>query len=422
MNRRVVITGMGVVAPNAVGVPMFLDAIRQGRSGIQFNPLFRELQFNCQVWGHPDFNLEDIKDLMSETIWNGLKGMAIAYAIKVAAEAWTDAGFDMETEEPLWDTGCVFGSSVSDFHLLKRVIEQVEKKEARKLGSRVVEQVMNSGPAAYISGLLGLGNRIIAPSSACATGTQAILMGYECIKTGGADRMIVGSCESLDPYIIGAFDSMRVLSWKYNDSPSEASRPMSASSCGFVPGSGAGALVLEDLESAQKRNARIYAEVLGGATNTGGQRGGGSMTAPNFTGIVRCITQALQNAQVKGDAIDLISGHLTATFADKFEIRNWATALNRQGEDFPLVNSVKSLTGHCLSAAGAIETIAAVLQIYHQFVHPNLNVQDPHPEIQSIIGRNSLPLVAHSAKVDLVAKANFGFGDVNACLILSSLK
>ena len=422
MNRRVVITGMGVVAPNAVGVPMFLDAIRQGLSGIQFNPLFKELQFNCQVWGQPDFGLEDIKHLMSETVWNGLKGMAIAYAIKVAAEAWTDAGFDMSTEEPRWDTGCIFGSSVADFHLLKRVIEQVEKKEARKLGSRIVEQVMNSGPAAYISGLLGLGNRIIAPSSACATGTQAILMGYECISTGISDKMIVGSCESLDPYIIGAFDSMRVLSWKYNDNPPEASRPMSVSSCGFVPGSGAGALVLEDLESAQKRNARIYAEVLGGATNSGGQRGGGSMTSPNFTGIVRCITQALQNARVQGDEIDLISGHLTATFADKFEIRNWSAALNRTGADFPLVNSVKSLTGHCLSAAGAIETIAAVLQIYHQFVHPNLNVQDPHPDILALIGKDSLPLVAREAKINRVAKANFGFGDVNACLILSSIK
>src|SRR3978361_1192413 len=188
---------------------------------------------------------------------------------------------------------------------------------------------MNSGVTSYISGRLGLGNKVITNSSACATGTQAILMGYECIKDGYAKRMVVGSSEHVDPYVFGTFDSMRVLSRKFNDRPEQASRPMSASAGGFVPGSGAGALILEDLEFALARNAKIYAEVLGGSSNSGGQRLGGTMTSANPIGVTRCIQEAMVNSEIQPQQIDLISGHLTATNADKQEIQNWSKALNR---------------------------------------------------------------------------------------------
>src|SRR6202012_5412683 len=185
--------------------------------------------------------------------------------------------------------------------------------EARKLGSRGVEQFMNSGITAYISGKLGLGNSVIANSATRATGTQAILMGCEYIQQGMAKRMLVGSSEHVDQYIFGAFDSMRILSRKHNHDPEKASRPMSATAGGFVPGSGAGALVLEDLEYALQRNAKIYAELRGGACNSGGQRKGGSMTAPAAPGVIRCISDALVNARIDAAELDLISGHLTAT-------------------------------------------------------------------------------------------------------------
>lgn len=416
---RVVVTGLGVVSPNGIGIPDFVLALKNGVSGIKFIPKYEELKFNCQVSGLPEFELEQLRNYITETSMYGLKSKGIAFGIKAALDAWMDAGNNIVSEETLWETGCVFGSSVADTDVIKNAITRVDARESKKLGSRVVEQIMNSGITAYISGRLGLGNKIISNSSACATGTQAISMGYEYIKYGMAKRMVVGSSEYVDSYVFGAFDSMRVLSRKFNDQPEKASRPMSNSAGGFVPGSGAGALILEDLDFALARNATIYAEILGAGNNSGGQRNGGTMTAPGSAGVIRCIREALADANISAQSIDLISGHLTATFADKLEIQNWAQALDRKGDDFPLVNSLKSMIGHCLSAAGSIETVAAVLQIVHQFAHPNINLEDPNPEIIDMIGANNLPTKKIDREINVVAKANFGFGDINACLIIS---
>ena len=419
MSRRVVVTGLGVISPNGVGVSAFLHAIQNGVSGIRFIPQYEELKFNCQVAGRPDFDWDQLKQYLPEVSFHGLKSIGIGYGVKAALDAWTDAGYTIETDEPLYDTGCVFGSSVSDTDVIKYAIERVDAKESKKLGSRVVEQIMNSGITAYISGRLGLGNRVISNSAACATGSQAVVMGYEYIKMGLAKRMLVGSTEYVDAYIFGAFDSMRILSRKFNQHPEQASRPMSISAGGFVPGSGAAALILEDLELALSRNATIYAEIIGGTNNSGGQRCGGTMTAPNSGGIKKCITDTLVEARIHPDSIDLISGHLTATAADRLEIKNWSEALEREGDDFPLINSLKSMIGHCLSATGSIESVAAVLQIKHQFVHPNINLEDPDPEIVKITGMNNIPVKMIQKEINTVAKANFGFGDVNTCLIFS---
>jgi len=422
MKKRVVVTGMGVVAPNGIGIPAFLNAIQNGVSGIKFIPHYRELNFSCQVAGMPAFEWESLKNYISEVTFHGLKGTNIGYGLAAAMDAWADSGMPYETDEPRWETGCVFGNSIADTEAMKNVIAKVDNKEARKLGSRVVEQAMNSGVTSYISGRLGLGNKVITNSSACATGTQAILMGYETIKDGYAKRMLVGSAEHVDTYVYGSFDSMRVLSRKFNEEPEKASRPMSVTAGGFVPGSGSAALVLEDLDYALERGARIYAEVLGGNTNSGGQRQGGTMTAANSTGVVRCITEAITSAGITGGQIDLISGHLTATNADKQEIQNWCQALGRSGDDFPVTNSLKSMIGHSLSAAGSLETVASILQIQHGFVHPNINLDDPNPEILNMVSLEKLPVKMLKKEVNIVAKANFGFGDVNSCLILSKYK
>lgn len=422
MSRRVVITGMGVVSPNGIGLPGFLHAIKNGISGIKFIPQYEELRLSCQVAGLPGFVWENLANYLSEVTLHGLRGTNIGYGLVAALDAWADSGMAYETGQARWETGCVFGNSTADTEAMKNVITRVDNKEARKLGSRVVEQAMNSGVTSYISGRLGLGNKVITNSAACATGTQAILMGYEYIKHGYADRMLTGSTEHVDPYVFGAFDSMRVLSRKFNDQPEKSSRPMSLSAGGFVPGSGAAALILEELEFARKRGARIYAEVLGGASNSGGQRQGGTMTAASSEGVIRCIKDALTSAGTEPAQIDLISGHLTATHADKQEIQNWSVALGRRGRDFPVTNSLKSMIGHCLSAAGSIETVASILQIIHNFVHPNINLEDPNPEILEIAGVDNLPVKMMEKDVNIVAKANFGFGDVNSCLILSKFK
>jgi 3-oxoacyl-(acyl-carrier-protein) synthase len=419
MNRRVVVTGLGVVSPNGIGVPDFLQAIQEGRSGIRFIPKYEELHFNCQVAAVPAFVWEDLRNYLPEVTFYGLKGSTIGYAIKAAADAWIDAGNSLGGESTHWDTGCIFGNSVADTEALKRVITYTDSKQARKLGSRVIEQSMNSGATAYVSGMLGLGNSVVTNSAACATGSQAVLMGYEYIRSGLAKRMVVGSNENIDQYIFAAFDSMRILSRKFNHAPEQASRPMSATANGFVPGSGAAALVLEDREDALARNAPIYAEILGGSNNSGGQRNGGSMTAPSPTGVINCIRGALERAGIAGAEVDLVSGHLTATAADKLEIECWATALDRRKSDFPMVNSLKSMIGHCLSAAGSIEIVAAILQLKHQFVHPNINLEDPHPEIVDCIGAEAMPAQRIDKALNIVAKANFGFGDINACLIFA---
>lgn len=419
MSRRVVITGLGVLSPNGLNVPDFLHAIQNGISGIKYIPQYEDLKFNCQVCGEPEFEWEQLRNYITETSLYGLKGKGIAFGIKAALDAWTDAGNQIVSEETLWDTGCVFGSSVADTDVIKNAINRVDAKESKKLGSRVVEQIMNSGVTAYISGRLGLGNKVISNSSACATGTQAILMGYEYIKYGMAKRMVVGSSEYVDAYVFGAFDSMRVLSRKFNHEPERASRPMSLSAGGFVPGSGAGAMILEDLDYALARGAKIYAEVLGGSNNSGGQRFGGTMTAPGPAGVVKCIQDAIADAKIDANEIDLVSGHLTATMADKYEVQNWVQALGRKGEDFPLINSLKSMIGHCLSAAGSIEAVAAVLQIEHQFAHPNINLEDANPEIIDMVSENNLPVTMVRREINTIAKANFGFGDINTCLIIS---
>ena len=148
----------------------------------------------------------------------------------------------------------------------------------------------------------------------------------------------------------------------------------------------------------------------------------GSMTAPNPEGIIRCIQQALHNSGVHADKIDLINGHLTATGADKLEIENWAKGLGLKEGNFPPINSLKSMIGHCLSAAGSIEIVAVILQIVYGFIHPNINLEDPNPAIEAITGSASLPVSKIEKDLNVVVKANFGFGDVNTCLFFSKYK
>jgi len=215
---------------------------------------------------------------------------------------------------------------------------------------------------------------------------------------------------------------MKVCTFKHNETPEQGSRPMSISASGFVPGSGAGALVLEDLETALARGAKIYAEVLGGNLNSGGQRGLGTMTAPNPAAVQKCIRDALKNAGIHPNEIDAINGHLTATSKDSLEIQNWSQALNRSGADFPYINSLKSMVGHCLSGAGSIESVASVLQLHQGFIFPNINCEDLHPEITAIIDATRIPLQLIEKELTVIAKASFGFGDVNGCVIFKKFK
>ncbi len=301
--------------------------------------------------------------------------------------------------------------------IAERVVPLVDAGRARRLGSTTVEQVMASGTSARIGGLLALGNQVTSNSSACSTGSEAIIAGMQRIRAGLAKRMLCGGSEGASPYIWAGFDAMRVLSRNFNDMPGQASRPLSGSAGGFVPAAGAGMLVLESLASAQARGATILAEVLGGEVNCGGHRGGGSMTAPNPHGVQRCIRAALGDAGVTADEIDLVNGHLTATGADPREVENWSAALERGPGRFPLLTATKSLVGHGLGAAGGIEAVASVLMLREQRVHGSINCEDLHAEIAPFSA--SIPRsTRHVPGLRTLAKSSFGFGDVNAVLVL----
>jgi 3-oxoacyl-(acyl-carrier-protein) synthase len=421
MKKRIVITGLGVAAPNGVGIPAFTNAIKNGVSGIRHNPLLEALQFSCQISGEPEISDELKSQYFTELELRGFNSSGILYGVIAGIEAWRNAGLPLN-ETPDWDSGAVFGSGTSGIDKFRESIYKIDELQTRRLGSTVVAQTMNSGVSAYLGGKIGLGNQVTTNSSACTTGTEAILMAYDRIQSGQAKRILAGSTSDSGPYIWAGFDTLRVCPSKYNENPAEGSRPMSASAAGFVPGSGAGAMVVEDLESALERNAVIYAEILGGNVNSGGQRDGGSMTAPNSIAVQKCIENAIINAGITANDIDAINGHLTATTKDSLEIENWTKALDRYGADFPYINSLKSLTGHCLSASGSIESVAAVLQLHQGFLFGNNNCSDLHPEIAALIDPSKVLLKTMNSNPKIIAKASFGFGDVNACVLFKKFE
>lgn len=419
MRKRVVVTGMGVAAPNAHGLDDFEQALREGRSGIRHIPQLEELKFSCQIAGIPE-NFDEIR----KSYFDREKLLSfndnIGYASVSAVDAWRDAGFELpdgNDETVDWDTGVIAGSGIGGMDTIAlSVVPMINEGRVRRLGSRVVEQVMNSGTSARIGGLIGAGNQVTSNSSACSTGNEAVIDALWRIRAGLAKRMVAGGSEGASPYIWGGFDAMRVIARKFNDNPAAGSRPMSASACGFVPGSGGAMLLLEELETALARGARIYAEIVGGFVNCGGQRMGGSMTAPNPVGVQKCIRGAVADAGIRLSEVDAINGHLTATYADPHEVRSWAAALERTPENFPYINSTKSMVGHCLGAAGAVECVASVLQVYRGFLHPSINSEDVHPDIAEFAPKIPQKCMEFP-ELKYLAKAGFGFGDVNSCII-----
>jgi 3-oxoacyl-(acyl-carrier-protein) synthase len=416
---RVVVTGLGVVAPNANDIEAFARALREGRSGIRFHPHLRDTGMACQVGGIPEGVDAIARRVLAEDELLAMNANMV-YAAIAAVDAWTDAGLPRsgaDSDEVDWESGAIIGTGFGGMDTIgEKLVPRTDAGKVSRLGSTMVEQTMCSGNTARIAGLLGLGNKVTTNSSACNTGTEAVVDAFWRIRAGEARRMLAGGSDGHSKYVWAGFDAMKVLCRTHNDAPEKASRPMSASAGGFVPGSGAGVLLLESLASALARGARIYAEVLAGAVNCGGHRMGGSMTAPNAEGVRRCVRAAVAMAGISPHEIDAINGHLTATFADPHEIESWRAALDLPASKMPLLQSTKSLIGHGLGAAGAIECVASVLQLHQGFVHGTLNCDDVHPALAAYA-----PRIPHTTvdipDVKVIAKASFGFGDVNGCVI-----
>ena len=284
------------------------------------------------------------------------------------------------------------------------------------MGSDGVSKVMASSVSAIVGRVLGLGGQVSTNSSACTTGTEAIFEGFKNIRLGINEAVLVGGVEGTHPGTWGGFDAMRdVLCTQFNDYPQQGSQPLGAGACGFVPAGGAGMLRLERLEYAQARGARILAELVGAHCNSGGQRDGGSMTFPNPQGVIRCIRKVLTDAGLDGRHIGLINGHLTSTGADPIEMDNWRQALELEFSEFPLVQSTKSMIGHGLGAAGAMEAVAVVDQLASGYIHPTLNCDPVHPKLKDLTP--VIPREVRHQSVDYVIKSSFGFGDVNGVLL-----
>jgi 3-oxoacyl-(acyl-carrier-protein) synthase len=426
--RRIVVTGLGVVAPNGVGLAAYREALRSGRSGITFHETLRESNFACQIGAVPPLSEEDVLRVLPYSTYHKLSE-AMVYAAMAAVECARSSGETIDLEHldtPVqWRTGAVIGSGLGAgidflyedfFPVIRRAPEAEPGRGALPVGADSVPKVMASGVSATVGKLLGLGGQVTTNSSACTTGTEAIFEGYKNLVLGYADSMYVGGAEGSHHSLWAGFDAMRdVLCSTFNEAPALGSRPMSATACGFVPGSGAGVLRLEALETALARGAPILCELVSAYCNSGGQRDGGTMTFPNPEGVIRCIRTVLEDSGVAAGEISLINGHLTSTLADPLEVGNWARALQVELAKLPLIQSTKSMVGHALGAAGAMEAVAVVDQIAKGYVHPSINCEDVHPAIRP--AEASIPRRLLEKDLHWVIKASFGFGDVNGALV-----
>ncbi len=428
-SRRVVITGLGVISPNALGLKAYREALKAGRSGIRHIEELKELNFASQIGGVPPIEEDDILKVIPLADYNKLSE-SMVYSALAAVECARHAGLKVDLlkgyhETPVdWETGafigCGMGGMDTIFDEIAPALNEAGAAEAGRgtlpMGGDIVPKVMASSNSVTVGKFLGLGGQTSSNSSACNTGTEAIFEAAKHIQLGYADAMYAGGAEGSHHALWSGFDAMRdVLCSRFNDNPEKGSQPMGAGACGFVPGSGAGVLRLEELGAAERRGAPIVCELVGAYANSGGQREGGTMTFPNANGVARCIAAVLDQAGVKGSQISLINGHLTSTGADPREIGSWLKALDVKPEAFPFIQSTKSMIGHALGAAGALESVAACDQLAGGYVHPSINCESVHPEIAMVKG--SIPHAVVESKLEYVIKASFGFGDVNGCLL-----
>ena len=426
--KRVVITGIGAVAPNGLGIADYRSALQAGKSGIARHEDLTALNFACQIGGKPPVGPDEAEALLAGPDLAKLNE-AMVYATMAAVEAARMSGVLVDLKKgyndtPVdWTTGAIIGCGIGGMDtmcdelgpVLAAAPDQDPGMGVRPMGTDIVPKIMESSVSVAVGKFLGLGGQTTTNSSACNTGTEAIFEAFKHIQMGFADSMYAGGAEGTHPGTWSGFDAMRdVLCSKYNEMPGKGSQPMGAGACGFVPSGGAGVLRLETLESAQKRGATILCEVVAAYANSGGQRDGGTMTFPNPDGVMRCIRQVIKDGELDPKRISLINGHLTSTGADPREVGSWIKALELPLEKFPLIQSTKSMIGHSLGAAGALECVAVVDQIVNGYVHPSINSEDVHPQIP--IG-NSIPHQMVKKELEYVIKASFGFGDVNGCVL-----
>jgi 3-oxoacyl-[acyl-carrier-protein] synthase II len=411
--NRVVITGLGAITVLGSSIPLFWDGLLHGRSGIRKITQFDASNLPCQIAGEiPDFDPEQFIDRKES---RRLARSAQA-SLGAAIQAVADAGLPETMPEPE-RSGVVFGTAIGGLDRFEEGITLMRFHGSDRLNPFILPSGIPNLSAFLISRhfqCLGANTTI---ATACATGTQAVGEGAEFIRNGRADIVIAGGCEALiRDFSIAGFCAMRALPVNYNHNPSAASRPFDAKREGFLFSEGAAALVLENLEHAKKRGARIYAEVGGHASSADGFHV--AAPEPEARGPIRAMRWALADAGLEPHQIDYINAHGTSTpLNDVTETKAIKAVFEEYAYKVP-ISSSKSMLGHAMGASGALEAIVCALTIHHGIIHPTINYENPDPECDL----DYVPNQALHAKVDATLSNSFGLGGQNACLVLKRYK
>ena len=398
--RRVVVTGMGMVSCLGNDKESVTRSLRDGISGISFNESFAEIGLRSHVCGSVDIDLGvhiDRKHLR-------FMGDAAAFAYVAMQSAIADAGLsdDQVTNNR---TGLIAGSGGASSRNIVLGADKLRERGVRRLGPYLVPKTMSSTVSACLATHFGIHGINYSITSACATSTHCIGVAMEQIQWGKQDVIFAGGGEEEDWSLAMMFDAMGALSTKYNDTPTLASRAYDAARDGFVSASGGGMLVLEELEHARTRGAKIYAELVGyGATSDGD-----NMVAPSGEGAVRCMQQAISTVD---SPIDYINTHGTSTPVG--DIAELDAMRELFGNAVPACSSSKSLCGHSLGAAGVLEAIHCLLMLENNFMAGSINITELDPKAEGI---PVLPETMENPDLNTVMSNNFGFGGTNACVV-----
>ncbi len=398
--RRVVVTGIGAVSCIGNTQAEIVDSLRNGRSGIVANESYQEMGLRSQVSGSVNIDITEHIDRKVRRFM----GDAAAYAYISMQQAIEDSGLDQSDVSNV-RSGLIVGSGGASSANIVASADKLRDRGVRKIGPYMVTRTMSSTVSACLATPFKIKGLNYSITSACATSAHCIGVGAEQIQFGKQDIVFAGGGEEDSWTLACLFDAMGALSSKYNDAPATASRPYDVTRDGFVIAAGGGMVVLEDLERAKSRGARIYAELVGyGATSDGHD-----MVSPSGEGAMRCMQ--LAKSTVEGP-IDYINTHGTSTPAgDIAEIEAMRSTF---GEDIPKFGSSKSLCGHSLGATGVHEAIHCILMLEHDFIAPSINVNDPDPAVEGA------PLVTEcieNAGIKTTMSNSFGFGGTNATLV-----
>lgn len=404
--RRVVVTGLGVVSPIGNNVAEVTESLREGRSGIVHCEEYAERGFRSHLHGKPKIDMEDMIDRKLRRFM----GDGAAYAYVAMQEAIEDSGLgeDVVTNER---TGLVMGSGGPSTSAQTTAVDTARERGAKRVGPYAVPKAMCSTVSANISTAFHMRGLSYSISSACSTSAHCIGNGAELIQWGKQDVVFAGGAEELHWTLTVLFDAMGALSSKYNDSPEKASRPFDADRDGFVIAGGAGVVVLEELEHAKARGAKIYGEVVGyGATSDGVD-----MVAPSGEGARRCMEMA--TAGLGNTKVDYINAHGTSTPAgDMTELKAIQEVF---GAHSPKISSTKSLTGHSQGATGAHEAIYSLIMMNNNFIAASANVENLDPEAGDA---DIVSTRIDDADLNCVISNSFGFGGTNATLAFKRLE